>query len=59
MKSSARDKVEGKMHQAKGTLKEVAGRMDGDIDLEAEGKEEHLNGKVQEKVGQVKKAMGK
>ncbi|MDQ1256508.1 MAG: hypothetical protein QG656_1104 [Candidatus Hydrogenedentes bacterium] len=59
MKSSTRDNAEGKMHQAKGTLKEVAGRMAGDIDLEAEGKAEHLDGKVQEKVGQVKKVMGK
>jgi uncharacterized protein YjbJ (UPF0337 family) len=28
-------------------------------DLEAEGKDENLDGKVQEKIGQVKKVVGK
>jgi uncharacterized protein YjbJ (UPF0337 family) len=59
MKSGNRDKAEGTMHQAKGKIKEVTGRVVGNRDLEAEGKSENLEGKVQEKLGQVKKVMDK
>jgi uncharacterized protein YjbJ (UPF0337 family) len=59
MKSSTKDNVEGKMHQVKGTIKEVAGRIVGNSDLEAEGKEENTDGKVQEKIGDIKKVVGK
>lgn len=58
MKSSTRDNTEGKMHQAKGTIKETVGRVTGNCRLEAEGKEENLGGKIQEKVGQIKKVVG-
>ncbi len=59
MKSSRRDKAEGKMHQVKGKVKEVAGKIAGNRDLEVEGKAEKIEGKVQEKVGQIKKVMDK
>ena len=59
MKSSARDNTEAKMHQTKGKIKEVIGRSFGNRDLETKGKEEHFDGKVQEKVGHIKKVMGK
>lgn len=59
MKSSTRDEVEGKMHQAKGKVKEVVGKAVNNPDLEAEGKVEKLGGIVQEKVGDVKRAVGK
>jgi uncharacterized protein YjbJ (UPF0337 family) len=59
MKSSIRDNAEGKIHQVKGKLKEVTGIIVGDRDLEAEGKEERLEGQVQEKLGQIKKVMDK
>ena len=59
MKSSTQDSAEGKMHQAKGMIKETAGKIAGNRDLEAEGKGENLGGKVQEKIGQVKKVVGK
>jgi uncharacterized protein YjbJ (UPF0337 family) len=59
MKSSTRDKVEGKMHQAKGTIKEAIGKVVGDCCLKAEGKDEHSEGKIQEKLGQIKKVAGK
>ena len=49
MKSSTRDNAEGKMHQAKGKIKEAVGKIAGNRDLEAEGKGENLGGKVQEK----------
>ena len=59
MKSSNRDKTEGKAHQAKGKLKEVGGNIAGNKDLEAEGREEQIEGKVQDKAGQVKKVLDK
>lgn len=59
MKSSARDNAEGKLHQAKGKTKEVIGGLVGDRDLKAEGKAEKFSGKVQEKVGEVKKVLDK
>jgi uncharacterized protein YjbJ (UPF0337 family) len=59
MKSSTQDKAEGKMHQVKGKIKEAVGKVVGNKDLEAEGTGENLGGKVQEKVGDVKKVVGK
>ncbi len=38
MKSSTKDNVEGKMHQAEGKIKETVGKVVGNRDLEAEGK---------------------
>jgi len=44
---------------ALGKAKEMAGKITDDPKLEAEGKAEKIAGKVQEKVGQVKKILGK
>ncbi|ABW68120.1 CsbD family protein [Desulfosudis oleivorans Hxd3] len=59
MKSSNREKAEGKIHQVKGKFKEAAGIIAGNRDLEAVGKEEKKEGKIQEKLGQIKKLMDK
>jgi uncharacterized protein YjbJ (UPF0337 family) len=59
MKSGTRDEAEGKWHQIKGKIKEVAGKLNDDPELEAEGTNEKIAGNVQEKVGQVKKVVGK
>jgi uncharacterized protein YjbJ (UPF0337 family) len=59
MKSSTKDKAEGKMHQVKGSIKEATGKIVGNRDLEAEGKVENLEGEIQEKIGDVKKTFGK
>ena len=59
MKSSIRDKAEGTFHEAKGKAKEMAGKLGDNPELEAEGTDEKIAGKVQEKVGQVKKVLGK
>ena len=59
MKSSIRDNAEGTFHEAKGKIKEMAGKLSDNPDLEAEGTGEKLAGKVQEKIGQVKKVLGK
>ena len=59
MKSSVRDKAEGTFHEAKGKVKEVAGKLTDNPALESKGKAEKLAGKVQGKVGEVKKVLGK
>ena len=59
MKSSTQDQTEGKFHKVKGQLKEIAGKLGMNSELEAEGQDEKIAGKVQEKIGQVKKVLGK
>ena len=59
MKSSTSNDTKGKMHQAKGTIKEAVGKLVGNKELEAKGKVENLGGKVQEKIGQVEKVLNK
>ena len=58
MKSSIRDKAEGTFHEAKGKVKEVAGKVIDNPELEAEGTGEKIACKVQEKIGEVKKVLG-
>jgi uncharacterized protein YjbJ (UPF0337 family) len=43
----------------KGKVKEIAGELSDDPNFEAEGTNEKIAGKVQEKLGQVKKVVGK
>ncbi len=50
---------EGTFHKLKGTIKETAGKLSDNPKLEAEGTGEKIAGKVQEKIGQVKKVVGK
>jgi uncharacterized protein YjbJ (UPF0337 family) len=59
MKSSKTDKIEGAVHEAKGKVKEVAGKIIGNPNLQDEGTAEKVRGKVQRKVGDVKKVFGK
>jgi uncharacterized protein YjbJ (UPF0337 family) len=49
-----KDRIQGAAHQAKGGMKEAAGRVTGDQKLKAEGKAEKTAGKVQNAVGGVK-----
>jgi len=58
MKSSTKDKVKGRVEQAKGVLKEKAGRATGNRDLEDRGTAEKIKGTVRNKVGDVKKVFG-
>jgi uncharacterized protein YjbJ (UPF0337 family) len=58
MKSSMKDKVKGTFHDAKGKVKEMAGKITDNPKLEAEGKVEKIAGKAQKKIGQVKKVLG-
>jgi len=59
MKSSMKDKVKGTFHEAKGKVKEMAGKITDNPKLKALGKSEKIAGKVQTKIGQVKKVLGK
>jgi uncharacterized protein YjbJ (UPF0337 family) len=59
MKSSTKDKAEGKFHEAKGKVKEMAGEITDNPKLEARGAGEKIAGKVQEKIGQVEKVLEK
>jgi uncharacterized protein YjbJ (UPF0337 family) len=59
MKGSTKDKLEGAVHDAKGTLKEKIGNATNDPDLEAEGQDEKVGGKIQKKVGDIKKVFEK
>ncbi len=59
MNNSTQDQVEGKLHQAKGKVKEKIGQATNDPNMEAEGVDENLGGKVQDKIGQVKKVFEK
>jgi uncharacterized protein YjbJ (UPF0337 family) len=43
----------------KGKVKEKVGQLTSNPDLEAEGQDEKIGGKVQKKIGQVEKVLGK
>ena len=55
MKQSAKDQMEGKLHEVKGAVKEKAGQVTNNPNLAAEGQDEKLAGKVQKKIGQIEK----
>lgn len=58
MKPSTKDQVEGKVHAVKGKLKEEAGKISGNPDLEDEGTAEKIGGKTRQAVGKIEKAVG-
>jgi len=59
MKSSTKDQAEGKYHEVKGKIKEMAGELTDNPELEAEGTSEKIAGKVQNKIGEVKEVFEK
>ena len=52
-----KDRVEGSLDQAKGKVKEGAGKLTGDAKLQSEGKADQAAGKVKNTVGGVKDAL--
>jgi len=48
------EKLQGKMEQGKGKVKEEAGRLGGDRSTEISGKVEQGKGKIKEGVGELK-----
>lgn len=59
MDSSTEDKAKGGLHGAKGTIKEKAGEATDNPDLRDRGTAEKAGGKVEGKVGDIKKVFGK
>ncbi len=55
MKTGTKDQVEGAIHELKGTTKEITGKLTDNPALAAEGSDEKIAGKVQGKIGQIKK----
>jgi uncharacterized protein YjbJ (UPF0337 family) len=52
-----KDRIEGSAEQAKGKIKEVAGKVTGDSKLQTEGKADQVAGKIQNTVGGMKDAV--
>jgi uncharacterized protein YjbJ (UPF0337 family) len=52
-----KDRIKGSAEQAKGAVKETAGKVFGDNKLENEGKSDKAAGKVQNAVGGLKDAL--
>ena len=59
MKSSTKDKMKGSVKEASGAIKEKAGQTSGNPNLRDRGTAEKVSGKIQKKVGDVKKVFGK
>jgi uncharacterized protein YjbJ (UPF0337 family) len=59
MTSSTKDKIQGTLREAKGKVKEESGKAIGNPNLEDRGTGEKVAGKVQNKMGDVKKVFGK
>jgi uncharacterized protein YjbJ (UPF0337 family) len=51
-----KDEMKGAAKDAKGSIKEAAGKATGDERLEAEGAADRVEGKVQKGVGNLKEA---
>ena len=58
MKSSTKDKVKGSVNEAVGKVKEATGNAIGNPDLQDRGTAQRVAGKVERKVGGVKKVFG-
>ena len=57
--TSTHDRVEGKVHEVKGAIKEKVGQMTNDPTLQDRGTAERVDGTIERKVGEVKKVFGK
>ncbi len=52
-----KDRIEGSAEQAKGKIKEVAGKATGDSKLQGEGKADQVKGKNKNTVGGLEDSM--
>jgi uncharacterized protein YjbJ (UPF0337 family) len=52
-----RDRIKGMGDQAKGSMKDAAGKVTGDSKLQAEGKMDKAKGKVENAVGGMKDSL--
>jgi uncharacterized protein YjbJ (UPF0337 family) len=53
-----KDEIKGKGKQIEGAIKDKAGKLVGNPNLEAKGKAERVTGKVQETVGKARRKTG-
>ena len=51
------DRIKGMADQAKGAMKDAAGKITGDTKLQAEGKMDKAKGKIENAVGGVKDSL--
>jgi len=58
MKPSTNDKATGQLHELKGAIRQKAGELTKNPNLEADGRAEKNAGKVQNVVGKIEKAVG-
>ena len=59
MKPSTQNEIAGKAHEVKGKIKEKAGELTNDPDLEGKGISERIAGIVQKKLGRVQRIFEK
>ena len=59
MKPSTKDQIKGELHEIKGTVKEKVGQIANNPNLAADGQSENFAGKIQKKVGRIKKVFEK
>ena len=52
-----KDRIEGSANQAKGAIKQGAGKLTGDAKLQAEGAADKVKGKAQNAIGGMKDAL--
>jgi len=53
-----RDEIEGKESNIKGRIKQAAGTLTGNEDLEEEGADERSKGEAEEQVGKARRQLG-
>ena len=58
MKPSTEDKATGNLHEVKGAIKQEAGKLTSNPNLEADGRAEKNAGKGQNVAGKIEKAVG-
>ena len=58
MKASTKDRAAGKAHEIKGKVKEQIGRMSDNPEMEEEGTDEKIGGKIRNAVGKAEKKLG-
>ena len=59
MEESTKDKIQGKINDLTGKAKEKVGDATNNPDLHDEGQDDQLKGKVQSKIGDIKKVFEK
>jgi uncharacterized protein YjbJ (UPF0337 family) len=58
MKPSTEDRTTGKLHEVKGSIRQKAGELTNNPNLEADGRAEKNAGKVQNIAGKIEKVVG-